>query len=195
MAERFPLEWPAVYPRAGSRGHAKFKTSFWAAVNRLYRELELMGADTVVVSTNIPLRKDGLPYADPPMIKDPGVAIYFRLKGSPMSMACDAWERVDDNAQALCLTVEAMRGLDRWGASDMLNRVFQGFTALPAPEQKCEWWTILQAVHGHAPIAFYEDQYRSLVKKYHPDVPGGSHERMSELNRAITQARVARGRT
>lgn len=189
--EKFPLQWPAAYPRSKSRDRARFKTTFWQAVKRLYRELELMGAGDIVVSTNVPLRRDGLPYADPPRINDPGVAIYFKLKSQTMSMACDAWDKVDDNAQALCLTIEAMRGLDRWGSSDMLNRVFQGFTALPAPASSRPWWEILGARDAQRPIDEYETRYKQQMRLAHPDA-GGSNERAQELNQAIQEARSAR---
>lgn len=192
MAEKFPLFWPAAYPRCTPRRRAHFKTrAFTAAVEGIYHELRLLGAKEIIVSTNIPIRNDGLPYANPPRIEDPGVAVYFKLKGQPRSMACDKWDLVDHNAHALALTIDAMRGLDRWGASQMLDRVFQGFAALPAPEPEASWWEVLE-VDRSSPIEKVEGQFRRMLKTAHPDV-GGTHEAMTALNRAIAQARAEKG--
>ena len=81
-----------------------------------------------------------------------------------------------------------MRGLERWGVSDMMNRAFQGFTALPAPQDKLEWWTILGCAHD-TPLDEVEGRYRTLAKNMHPDVGGGVSE-MADLNWAIEQARA-----
>lgn len=192
MAEKFPLSWPAAYPRTKFRSRARFKVkSFINSVEQLYRELRSMGASSVVVSTNIPIRNDGMPYSNPPRLTDPGVAIYFQLEGRPMSMACDKWDYVEHNMHALELTIEAMRGLDRWGASDMLNRVFQGFTALPAPTPVEPWWKVLHCPREWSP-ANIEAQFKRMIKTCHPDV-GGSHEAMTALNRAIAEARAEKG--
>jgi hypothetical protein len=166
MAERFPLQWPAAYPRTNNRERcSRFKArSFLEAVKGIYHELELLGAQDVIVSTSMPLRRDGMPYSDPPRNLDPGVAVYFKLKGSPRSMACDKWDRIEHNAHALSLTIEAMRGLDRWGASQMLDRVFQGFTALPAPAGHKEWWRVLQCRREDS-VLVAEAQYRTLLKQ------------------------------
>lgn len=192
MAEKFPLFWPAAYPRCTPRRRAHFKTrAFTAAVEGIYHELRLLGAKEIIVSTNIPIRNDGLPYANPPRIEDPGVAVYFKLKGQPRSMACDKWDLVDHNAHALALTIDAMRGLDRWGASQMLDRVFQGFAALPAPPQEAGWWETLQCQRD-ASLAEIERAYRRLAIKAHPDM-GGSHDVMTALNRALEIARAEKG--
>lgn len=192
MAEKFPLVWPAAYPRSQRRIRAKFNTrAFTAAVQGIYHELRLLGASGIVVSTNIPIRNDGLPYANPPRIEDPGVAVYFSLRGQPRSMACDKWDLVDHNAHALALTIDAMRGLDRWGASQMLDRVFQGFAALPAPAAEISWWESLRCPREWS-LDNVEAQYKRLIKTAHPDL-GGSHEAMTALNRAIAQARAEKG--
>lgn len=193
MAESFPLSWPDRYPRTTDRRRAPFKTSFDRAVRGLFSELKLLGAPdwNVILSTNIPVRRDGRPYAQMSNPKDPGVAVYFRFNtgGKQMVLACDKWQRVEDNIRALELTVEAMRGMDRWGCSDMLERVFQGFTALPAPEGEKAWWEVLGVAPGSDP-AFIEDTYRRKMRTAHPDA-GGSTQEAQALNRAIEQARLA----
>lgn len=47
------------------------------ARDQLLAELRLLGAKGLVVSTNVELRLDGLPYSESRHIADPGVAVYF----------------------------------------------------------------------------------------------------------------------
>ncbi len=48
-------------------------------------------------------------------------------------LACDLFNEVRLNMHAIGLTVEAMRQIERCGASSMLERAFRGFmAALPA---------------------------------------------------------------
>jgi DnaJ-domain-containing protein 1 len=158
-------------------------------------ELRLLGAKNVILSTNIPLRNDGLPYARYKTPDDPGVAVYFQLKGQLQVFACDRWKRVEDNMQAIRKTIEAIRGLERWGSSEMLNRIFKGFEALPetAGESVGSWWAVL-GVDPDWPLEQIEAAYKQAAKIHHPDRPGGSHEKMTELNRAIDEARKEKGR-
>jgi len=191
MIEAYPLHWPDGFQRAKYRSRSKFKVaSFSVTRDRLIREIKLLGGTEIILSTNIPLRNDGLPYARGANPADPGVAVYFKMKGQPRSLACDTWKLVEDNLHALELTVAAMRGLDRWGCSDMLDRVFRGFTALPAPTQAKPWWEVLQCKQTDH-IDDIEENFRHLAKRMHPDL-GGSVSKMTELNHAIAEARAER---
>ena len=131
MAEAFPLHWPEGWKRCPSyaRGHLQGRTGFGVARDRLLRELRLLGAQHVVLSSNIPLRRDGLPYADFRRPDDPGVAVYFLYRKRQMCFACDRYYMTEDNVRTIALTIEAMGGIERWGASDMIERAFNGFQA------------------------------------------------------------------
>jgi hypothetical protein len=110
MAEAYPLYWPEGWKRTTTREHSRFKTGFGAARNQLFAELGRMGASKVVLSTNIPLRNDGLPRANmTPDCGDPGVAVYFQRNGKPMVFACDKDRQTCDNIYAIAKTIEAMR--------------------------------------------------------------------------------------
>ncbi|GAC1606271.1 MAG: hypothetical protein NVS3B3_06040 [Aquirhabdus sp.] len=189
MADSFPLCWPAGYPRAKNRNRARFKSSFENSRKGIFRELKNMGVPdwNVILSTNIPLRRDGMPYSTPGRISDPGVAVYFKMKDKPMVLACDQWEKIEDNMHAIELSISAMRGLDRWGCSDILDRAFTGFIALPAPSAKREWWDILQCSRDSSQETILA-QYRRLAKDRHPDRMG-SHEMMTELNEAFARSK------
>lgn len=188
VAEAFPLDWPVGYPRSQRRVRSSFGDwSFARARNNVFGELRLMGATGVVLSTNVPLNRDGIPTAARGRVQDPGVAVYFTYLKTQRVIACDRWDLIEDNLHAVELTIAAMRGLERWGASDMLNRVFQGFTALPAPPAEEPWWDVLQC-RPDTRIEVIEAVYRRLAKESHPDL-GGSASAMSRLNRAMEQAR------
>ena len=56
-------------------------------------------------------------------------------------------------------TIEAMRGISRWGALEVLDQRLQDFTALPPPDtmttppaMQTQWWEVL-GVAPNAPQA------------------------------------------
>lgn len=183
MTEAFPLQWPGHQPRTKQRQRSQFNTSFANARDVLMAELGRMGARLPVLSTNVELRRDGLPYASQKEPEDPGVAIYFEWKGRPMAFACDRWDRVKDNVQAVRKTIEALRGLDRWGTGEMVDAAFRGFEALPPPN-----WRGDLGLETDATLEDADRAYRGLARSAHPDA-GGSVEDMSRLNLAIDRAR------
>lgn len=178
--EAYPLAWPQGWKRTSSREKSRFKTGFGAARSKLFAELDRMSARQIILSTNIPLRNDGMPRANmKPDGNDPGVAVYFQRNGKPMVFACDKFRDPADNIYAISKTIDAMRGIERWGASDMMERAFSGFKALEAPTER-EWWHVLQCSRD-ANKTLVEHAFRELMKVKHPDA-GGSHEAMAELN-------------
>lgn len=186
MAEAYPLYWPEGWKRSKWRESSRFKTGFGAARNLLFAELGRMGAARVVLSTNIPLRNDGLPRANMrPDGGDPGVAVYFKRNGKDMVFACDKYVDTCDNIYAIAKTIDAMRGIERWGASDMMERAFAGFKALNSSNER-GWWDVLGVPRGVSRDVI-EANFRRLLRQRHPDA-GGSHESMTELNMARVSA-------
>jgi hypothetical protein len=119
------------------------------------------------------------------------VAVYFELKGNRVALCCDKWDRVEDNMQAICKTIEAMRGMDRWGVSDMLDRMFTGFQALPANASTSSCWQILEIVPTNNE-QIIKHAFRQQAKKRHPD-HGGSAEAFTELQKALQDALKYKG--
>ena len=189
MAEAYPLYWPESWKRTTHRQRSKFKTGFGAARNLLFAELGRLNASRVIVSTAIPLRNDGLPRANmKPDGGDTGVAVYFERKGKAMVFACDKYDRSEDNIYAIAKTIDAMRGIERWGASDMMERAFTGFKALAAENSGESWWSIL----GCSAMASKDEidaAYRKRSREAHPDL-GGSQELMAKVHLARDQARA-----
>lgn len=184
--EAFPLAWPEGWKRARRREQSRFRTEFTKARDFLFAEIGRMGGSRTVLSTNLPLRRDGLPYANQPNPQDSGVAVYFRYHEKSMVFACDRFTKVGDNIYAIGLTIEALRGIERWGASDMMERAFSGFKALSS-ETKKSWSEVLNLTGHSATREQIEAQYRILARTRHPDA-GGSNQEMAELNQARIDA-------
>ena len=137
--DAFPLSWPTGWPRTSAhrRGASRFgKNTGVNQISELIAELRRLGATNIVISSNVPVRQDGLPYADHARrrIDDPGVAVYFKLKGKQLSMARDRYWTPWENMRSLVLAIDAMRSIERHGGSTMMERAFDGFAALPPPE-------------------------------------------------------------
>ena len=186
----YPLAWPLskpVTPANNRRVQNRFQTGFAKARDECLEEVRMLGGSKVIISTNIPLKRDGLPYAKAwgeQVAGSPGVAVYFTRKGKELCFACDCWHHVQDNMHAITLTISALRGIARWGTGDMMEAAFTGFLALPAPGQGNgdDPWKILGL-----PINFTEEQlrdaYRDLAKKHHPD-KGGDHVAFARVKAA-----------
>jgi len=181
----YPLSWPLGKPRSQKRKPATFQTTFATARESLANELRLMSATGVVLSTNVELRRDGKPYSGRNPI-DPGVAVYFTWREQQYAFACDCWDKVEHNLQAIRKTIEAVRGIARWGTGEMVASAFAGFKALPeqaGPSSGSAWWEVL-GVPSTASATVIEEAYKRKARLAHPDRPGGSHELMQQLNQA-----------
>lgn len=192
--ERYPLHWPPNLKRTQYRSDALFKVDFARSRDGLFHELELLGAKSVILSTNVPLRADGLPYANMPEPADPGVAVYFDRRVNaelrPFVIACDTYRRVRWNLRAVAATVEALRAIQRHGASSMLEQAFTGFAALPPARHERPWWETLGVTQA-ASEEQIRDAHRELAMIHHPD-RGGDATRMAEINAARDAALTAR---
>ena len=197
----FPTAWPTARPKTPV---AERKPALWRhegrrilfdiAVSRLREEVgrvtkpgEPWRMRELTLSTNFALRVDGRPRRDRGVPEDPSAAFFFELDRSPHVLACDRWDSVPDNIAAIAAHIEALRGQERWGVSDM-RQAFAGHVALPAPEQ---WWQVL-GVSSDAGREAIARAYRELARSAHPD-SGGSDAAMSRLNRARDEGLASNG--
>lgn len=218
MADRspYPLAWPGSSKRtpASSRRRSMFggankgnrgQVSPYEAACDLAGELKLLQASHVVITSMLPTRTDGMPYADGRHAGlDPGVAVWFVHQGRERVFACDRWRTPGENLRAIELSVEALRGLERWGMADVIERAFAGFAALPpgtgetinaAPViPKRPWPVVLDAqalLDAKLPksdlLVLVKSRYRDKMAAAHPD-RGGSHELAAELSAAMEAA-------
>lgn len=195
------LRWPQGRPRtaAGSRRYGRFSTSKtteggWRrsdsitvaqALSRLEDELQRLGARYSNLTHDMERRLDGAPRSGAKEPADPGVAVYFDLKGDEIALACDTYTSVAQNIAALAAHIEATRKIERHGVASA-REMFHAFLALPAPGVKRSCWDIL----GLSPTADREAikaAFRRRAKNLHSD-HGGSDDAMAELNVAYQEA-------
>ncbi len=183
----WPMGWPRTPPHKQENGHGRFARgsrgwTFAEARDALMAEVGRLKGGAPILSSNFPLRRDGLPLARAGRIDDEGVAIYFMLSGRQMAMAADRFMRAEHNMRSLTLAIEAMRQLERHGGGVMMERAFAGFTALPPPGAPRPWFDVL-GLQPTAKRSDIEAAFRLKAKMAHPDV-GGSHDAMAALSAA-----------
>ena len=188
MATTYPLEWPQGWPRAGRASSSRFSLPMKRSYDALRTELQRMGAEYPVISTNIPIKADGEPRMDREPV-DAGVAVYFRRKDRNMVFACDKYDVVRDNFTAIAKTLEALRGIERWGAGELMDRAYSGFAQLPEKASEAEdCWTVL----GLTPMSderMVKLSHRDLIRKLHAD--GADSNEMARVNVARDNALAA----
>lgn len=195
--DAFPLCWPDGWARSEGQRASKYKSIGVDIVRKdVLTELRRMSVSRrdIVLSTNLPLRKDGEPYGDARCQGSTGVAVYWMRGGRPQVIACDKWLKVGENLRAVQHALEALRVLERCGSSQILERAFMGFAALPAANRAKPWRELLgiseESLRGLGPNGkrqVVEESFRELALIHHPD-RGGAHERMAEINRARDEA-------
>jgi hypothetical protein len=188
--EAYPLTWPADQPRRVNLEQSKFDTSFVKAREHVFWEAQRMSGKDIVLSCNIPLMRDGMPRANYTPA-DPAVALYFNRKGRNVVFACDKYNTVADNMWAIVKTIEALRGIERWGTQQMMDRAFAGFARLP--EKPVESWrdALNLAAEDLVTLDLVEARFRYLAKVYHPDTGSNSDPaKFQQVLEARNRARV-----
>lgn len=194
-ATAYPLAWPPGWRRATTRVKAKFlgkaskpgsepgqwhsaeRVTLGQGMDRLNAAVRRLGGSNIVISTNLRLNLDGSPNRSQSMPADPGAAVYWTQGKNQRCMAIDTYDRLPDNLAAIAATLDAMRAIERYGGAIIMDRAFQGFTALPAPEQP---WQVL-GVSMQASTDEIDRAYRRLASDNHPD-RGGDSGRMARIN-------------
>lgn len=204
----YPLSWPAHWKRTEKWQQKNGKPPFSAVhfnadLKSIVWQLKKMGAAQIVITSDLPLRNDGIPYADA-RCDDPGLAIWYVLKGKEMVIACDRWRSVQLNLGAIKRTLEAMRGMERWGCATLVEKAFAGFAALPPAGHTSEsvveqppppnWREVFEVPGvfeeqlGKAELLdFVKLRYKRNIAVAHPDA-GGDAVRASILNQAMEEA-------
>jgi hypothetical protein len=185
LEPNYPLHWPMGWKRTQFPGFSKFGdrgkgTTMGRALDFLQGELRRLYAKDPVISTNVRARLDGRPYANEPIPRDRGAAVYFTLKKRRVVLACDKWNQVQDNLWAIAKHIEAMRGQERWGVGS-IDQAFAGYMLVEKTGPDC-WETL--GVVPQASVGEIMAAYRVRAKRAHPDMEGGSHELMMALNEA-----------
>lgn len=196
--QAYPLSWPVGWARTPSPRRSPYKLPLERALTELTSELRLLRAKEFVVSTNIQPRLAGLPSDTRAQPRDVGVAVYWEdTKGRPRVMACDAWDGVKGNVRAIALTINALRQIERAGATQLLERAFTGFAALPAEAGRSDWREVLRLTNNGSVMpsdgvrpptrAEIDAAYKRRVLEVHPD-HGGTTEELMRVTRAREDA-------
>jgi DnaJ-domain-containing protein 1 len=183
----YPLYWPSNQPRTnlGDRERARFGTrggmnyggnyspgrkhTIAESARELEQEIRRMGGDAMIISTNLKVKSNGIPYSGQRTPDDPGVAVYFHWHKRDLVFACDKWLSIEDNLWAIVKHIEALRGQERWGVGS-LDQAFAGYAALPDPDTR-SWWDVL-GVKQTATTDEIKKAYLNLAKIHHPDAGG-----------------------
>jgi hypothetical protein len=211
MTKPYPLNWIPGKSRTPSykRKRSQFQVSFTKARDDLLIELKRLEATQIVISSNVEIRRDGLPYSNRRNPDDPGAAVYFKSFKKEYVLGCDRWDRVKDNLRAIGKHIEALRGIERWGVSSV-EEAFEPFllpTASPTYRQNLQndtfssrllskstltqnatysWWTVLN-VSPNASVEEIKQAYKKLSLTHHPDV-GGDRNEWERLSKAYQEA-------
>lgn len=194
--QRYPLQWPAHRPRTKNRRTGQFKRNKRAinapdAMRRVQEELERLGGVWPVLSSNLELRLDGLPRADRAQPLDPGVCLYFTLKGEQFALACDTYTEAAQNIAALAAHLEATRAIERYGVASASDTL-EAFKALPPPPRdRVVPWREIFGLRPDFPEGHDREEAEMVINRRwkikigeaHPD-SGGSEEAAAEVNAA-----------
>lgn len=197
MMATTPLNWPARLKRTEKRKSAAFSMRGSAALAHLEKQVALFGGRNLMISTNLRVgRYTREIVISDPNPSDPGVAIFFDRGGKEMCIACDRWAHVIDNIRAIGLSLEAIRGIERWGTEEMVDAALAGYAALPSGEvamavatvqDPADPWWIVMGMRKDSTREEVHREYRSWVRIHHPDA-GGDPERFREVTEAYQQA-------
>lgn len=196
--KRYPLEWPVGWKRArgrrsadfrmtretitaeGQRGKRSTSINVATAVERLERQVDLLGAKNPTLSTNVSLSLRGIPRGDENP-SDPGVALYFTFKGKATVLACDSFYRVADNIAAIANHIDALRRIERYGVGT-IEQALAGYKSLPA-DTAADWRNVF-GLKANATTDDVDREYKRLAREKHPDVTHDDGAAMAHLNRA-----------
>lgn len=214
-----PLQgWPDRLRDDDERDYSRFGSTYTGTRDLLLYEAERLDAHEVIVRLAVSEReiiRDGSRLYANIAPEHPGVLVALTLPGGDvLSLHCDLYRdnrRIKgwgDNLRAIALSLEALRALDRWGATQ--GRQYAGFQALPAgPETGNGQPTPTEAALFIARHSGSTDPsllanllitepaalaaaYRAALKRLHPD-HGGDAELFVRLQdaHAVLQRKAA----
>lgn len=204
--------WPAGMKRRSSWEQAgdQFKSRFSDTLDRLEYELGKIYAEQVIIRLAVDARNltnSGRLKNTDQSLGYSGVILNFvrvtsygaNRREVPHEFANDHYRQWKANLHGIALTLEALRGINRWGCAQR-EQQYTGFAALPPgdgmpPPQ--ELWTpqkaadLLARHSGFTAGAILSDpEVRSIAHKRavqanHPDRAGGDHEEMLRITKAV----------
>ena len=198
---RYLCEPWAAWPRKitpWDQRRSPFQAGFQTTLSQLDRELRHLRAEVAIIQVDanrLDARQDGI-IRESTTVKSSGVILTVNRAGKPpLTMPCDACRRWQDNLRAITLTLEHLRGADRYGVTAS-GEQYRGWEALPPPGASVTAMTRAEALDLIAkwsgipqstietnprlrPTAFREAKFNA-----HPD-KGGTHEAAVAVDEAV----------
>lgn len=181
-------DWTIFTTPEHKRRRAQFSASWSSTLEQLRKELEHLKATDVVLEIDVKpgnIRQDGMMRADA-KVNHPGVRLSFQTREhGALSRTCDTYNACWDmspwqaNVRAIVLTLEALRAVDRYGASS--GEQYVGFRALGAGSG---------ATPMGATAAMTATEAREVLEQHSGIVVGASGS-----NSEARAYRIARGKT
>jgi len=189
LPDAYPLQWPEGWPRTRQPKDSRYAKNGKLTEAKIRTELlnaiRLLGGSLPIISSNVALRLDGLPYTNQRYPEDGGIAVYWVRDGKQEVMACDRWKRPWENMRAVYHAIEGLRAMERAGATQILERAFQAFRLPEGGPSGRSWRDVLG--HDLTDAHSASVRFRKKAVKLHPDV-GGDVEDFQELERAYREA-------
>jgi hypothetical protein len=172
-----------------ARKRAQFDATWSKTLQQLEREIEWLKGRDVVIEVDVreqDIRLDGMLRATA-RAETPAVVVAFEsAKHGPMLYRADAYAHSwsnrpgwQENVRAIALTLEALRAVDRYGATET-GQQYTGFKAIGGGSAiATEPPTMTSAVateliRSYAPAGVPLDKaWRHAIKATHPDTNGG----------------------
>lgn len=142
--------------------------------------------EEVITDWDLPMAQNG----------QTGASVVFYLRGRKVPVSVTKWADFPTNLKAAQLVINRMRLNEACGAGEAAAKAAEAAYGLVPVDTGEEAdlnraYALLQ-VRRDADLEVCEASYRRLVNNAHPDKPGGSHAKMSELNNAIDLIRQSR---
>ena len=145
IKKRFPLHWPDGWPRtpAAKRQYlAGAQNQFWQRVlSRLERELDLLGAESYILSSNLRAALMGryTPSKNRPS-KTRASPVISPSRARNLVMAQDRYVRFTDNVRSLALVLEGLRQAERHGGARSWSAFFAVSRRCQPPRRRRGGW-------------------------------------------------------
>jgi hypothetical protein len=190
MPFRNPLNWPTGQARTEKRRKAPFNAGETTILQGIDRAIVKLNLKDVEITTDRRVRIDGqISMSSDQANADPGLAIYFKRKDDDVVLAFDKFNDFWGNLRAIGLYLEYMARLESYDMTEVADKAFTGFKALPAsittPLPHRDWWIVL-GVNKDATAQEVKTAYREMMGAAHPD-GGGSLAEFDEVRRAFQE--------
>lgn len=188
---------------SGGRERSRFTASWSDTLDVLQREYEFLYGKHLVIEMDVrerDIRNDGGVRADA-RPSSPAVVVAFESQHGPLLYRSDLYDTVawgakgaqpwQHNVRAVALTLEALRAVDRYGATARAEQ-YQGFKALPPGTglvaTGMTQMVALQILRDEAPESKRDEPLDRLLRwakaGAHPDRHGGDRSRYDAVDEA-----------